>query len=61
MPNLVMARSSARITVPDAQSITVFTQDSADVSRDVSGVVTLLGTVTHFLVARRSSLLLQTI
>jgi hypothetical protein len=46
MPNFVMARSSARITVPDAQSITVFTQDSADVSRDVSGVVTLLGTVT---------------
>jgi hypothetical protein len=46
MPNLVMARSSARISVPDAQSITVFTQDSADVSKDVSGVVTLLGTVT---------------
>jgi hypothetical protein len=46
MPDIVMARSSARIVVPSAQSITVFTQDSADVSQDVSGVVTLLGTVT---------------
>lgn len=46
MPNIVMARSSARIVVPDAQSITIFTQDSADVSQDVSGVVTPLGTVT---------------
>lgn len=45
MPNLVMARSSARISVPDAQSITVFTQDSAVVSRDTAGVITLLGTV----------------
>ncbi len=45
MPNIVMARSSAKIIVPDAQSITVFSQDSADVSRDVAGVVTLLGTV----------------
>jgi hypothetical protein len=46
MPNIVMARSSARIAVPSAQSITVFTQDSADISRDEASVVTPLGTVS---------------
>lgn len=46
MPNIVMARSSARISVPSAESITVFTQDSAVVSQDVAGVPTPIGTVT---------------
>jgi hypothetical protein len=46
MANIVMARSSARITVLSGHSITVFTQDAAVVSQDVSGVITPLGTVT---------------
>lgn len=46
MANIVMARSSERVTVPSAQSITVFTQDSVVVSQDVGGVITPLGTVT---------------
>lgn len=46
MPDLVMARSSARISVPSAESITVFTQDSAVVSQDMAGVPTQIGTVT---------------
>lgn len=46
MANIVMARSGARISVPSGESITVFTQTSADVSSDVAGVITLLGTVT---------------
>lgn len=32
--------------MPSGQSITVFTQDTANVSQDVGGVITLLGTVT---------------
>lgn len=46
MANIVMARSSERISVPSGQSITVFTQGSSNVSQDVGGVITLLGTVT---------------
>lgn len=46
MPNIVMARSSERISVPSAESITVFTQDSAVVSQDVDGTPTPIGTVT---------------
>lgn len=46
MPDLVMARSSARISVPSTESITVFTQDSAVVSQDVAGVPAQIGTVT---------------
>lgn len=46
MPNIVMARSSARVSVPSAQSITVFTQDSARVYQDVASVPELIGTVT---------------
>lgn len=46
MPNIVMARSSERISVPSAESITVFTQDSAVVSQDVASVPTPIGTVT---------------
>lgn len=46
MPDIVMARSSARISVPSTESITVFTQDSAVVSQDVAGVPTPIGTVT---------------
>lgn len=46
MPDIVMARSSARISVPSAESITIFTQDSAVVSQDVAGVPTPIGTVT---------------
>ena len=46
MANIVLARSSERIAVPSGQSITVFTQDVATVSQDVSGVITPIGTVT---------------
>lgn len=46
MPEIVMATSSARISVASAESITVFTQDSAVVSQDVAGVPTPIGTVT---------------
>lgn len=46
MANIVMARSSARVLVPSGESITVFTQDVTNVSQDVGGVITLLGTVT---------------
>lgn len=46
MSNIVMARSSERVSVPSGQSITVFTQGSSNVSQDVGGVITLLGTVT---------------
>lgn len=46
MPNIVMARSSTRIAVSSGQSITVFSQASVVVSQDVSGSVTVLGTVT---------------
>lgn len=41
-----MAQSSKRISVPSGESIAVFTQDSANISSDVAGVITLLGTVT---------------
>lgn len=46
MPDIVMAMSSARISVGSAESITVFTQDSAVVSQDVAGTPTPIGTVT---------------
>lgn len=46
MSNIVMATSSERILILSGQSITVFTQGSANVSQDVGGVITLLGTVT---------------
>lgn len=46
MPNIVMARSSERISVPSGQSITIFTQGGATISQDIGGVVTQLGTVT---------------
>lgn len=46
MPNIIMAMSSASVTVPSNQSITVFTQDSAKVFQVSGGVDTDLGTVT---------------
>ncbi len=46
MPNIVMARSSERIAISSGQSITIFSQADVVVSQDVSGVITVLGTVT---------------
>jgi hypothetical protein len=43
---MVAAKSSVTITVPPAQSIVVFTQDSADVYQIVGASRNLLGTVT---------------
>lgn len=46
MPNIVMAMSSSTVSVPAAQSITVFTQAVAQVFQVVGGDPSLLGTVT---------------
>lgn len=46
MSNIVMARSSERIAILSGQSITVFSQAAVTVSQDVSGVITVLGTIT---------------
>ncbi len=46
MGNIVLARSIEKVIVPAAQSITVFTQDSAQILQDVSGSPTPIGTVT---------------
>lgn len=46
MANIVLARSSERVSVPAGQSITVFSQESVAVSQDAAGVITPLGTVT---------------
>lgn len=46
MPNVIMAMSSASIVVPSAQSITVFTQSTAQVFQVVSGSPSPIGTVT---------------